>query len=213
MPLRIDYGDLVFLVFVLAIGILALVRGLQIRWATVPVFVVSYRGWSSPALAMPYGAVYMFTLAIGTFRDDLPTWLFEVVGFVMMLSLLILLLGFFVWFPWFLLPGWYRRARKAGVPRHDPYAMARFKRLSRAEQRWAVWADLFDGLEGEVCVGVRESLSVPRSPVGGAAVGLVVGLGVGSSIPVEVEGKSLGVADAGERFWTGGKDLWKKVFG
>ena len=142
MILQLDYGDAVFLLFTLTIGILGLVRGLQIRWAATPSFVVEYQGWSSPALSLPYGAVYMFTLAIGTFREDLPLWLFQAVGVVMMLSLSITLLGFFVWFPRCLLPGWYRRARKAGVPRHDPYAMARFKRLAKAEQRGAKWPNI-----------------------------------------------------------------------
>ena len=211
MPLDVVIASLA----VIAVGLLGIVQGVRSQVGKVPVFVLTYRGWSSQLLALPFGGVFVVCLGLAMMRDVLPPWLGPALAIVWMLSGAIFLLGFFVWFPWFLLPGWYRRARKAGVPRHDPYAMARFKRLSRAEQREVAWADLFDGSEGEVCVGVRESLSVPRSPVGGAAVGLVVGLGVGTSIPVEVEGKSLGahVADAGERFWTGGKDLWKKAFG
>ncbi|RRD46913.1 hypothetical protein, partial [Arachnia propionica] len=56
---------------------------------------------------------------------------------VWILSGIIMLLGFFIWFPRFLLPPWYRRALKAGIPRHDPYAMGAFKALPVEKQKAA----------------------------------------------------------------------------
>ncbi|WP_148098937.1 hypothetical protein, partial [Arachnia propionica] len=50
---------------------------------------------------------------------------------------IIMLLGFIIWFPRFLLPPWYRRALKAGIPRHDPYAMGAFKALPVEKQKAA----------------------------------------------------------------------------
>ncbi|RRD05509.1 hypothetical protein EII34_07200 [Arachnia propionica] len=44
------------------------------------------------------------------------------------------MLSVFIWFPRFLLPRWYPRAVKAGVPRHDPLLMGAFKALPRTEQ-------------------------------------------------------------------------------
>ncbi|RRD46566.1 hypothetical protein EII35_15495, partial [Arachnia propionica] len=49
--------------------------------------------------------------------------------------ILIFFLGYLIWFPRLLLPPWYRRAVKAGVPRHDPLAMGAFKALPISEQR------------------------------------------------------------------------------
>ncbi len=120
-------------------GSLMIARGLQIRFARIPHFVVAYRGWSNPALSVPLGGLYFIALGIAMFREDLPSWAEKPVMLLYAFSFLTSLLGFFIWFPPCLLPGWYRRARKAGVPRHDPYAMARFKRLSKAEQRKAKW--------------------------------------------------------------------------
>ncbi|RRD48638.1 hypothetical protein [Arachnia propionica] len=48
------------------------------------------------------------------------------------------MLSVFIWFPRLLLPRWYRRAVKAGVPRHDPMAMGAFKALPISEQRQLV---------------------------------------------------------------------------
>ena len=47
------------------------------------------------------------------------------------------MLGFLIWFPRFLLPRWYRRAVKAGIPRNDPNAMGAFKALPLEQQREA----------------------------------------------------------------------------
>ncbi|MDO5067092.1 MAG: hypothetical protein Q4D96_07430 [Propionibacteriaceae bacterium] len=57
---------------------------------------------------------------------------------IWLFSGIITLLGAIIWFPRFLLPPWYRRALKAGVPRHDPYAMGAFKALSLEKQKAAV---------------------------------------------------------------------------
>ena len=44
---------------------------------------------------------------------------------------------FFLLVPRFLLPRWYRRAVKAGVPLNDPNAMGAFKALPLEQQREA----------------------------------------------------------------------------
>ncbi len=103
---------------------------------------LTYRGWSSQQLALPFGGLFVICLGFAMIREVLPHWAGPLLALVWMPSGAIFLLGFLIWFPRCLLPGWYRRARKAGVPRHDPYAMARFKRLSKAEQRKAKWPNI-----------------------------------------------------------------------
>ena len=60
-----------------------------------------------------------------------------VIGLTWLFCGLTSLLGLFFWFPRFLLPRWYRRAVKAGVPRNDPNAMGAFKALPLEQQREA----------------------------------------------------------------------------
>ncbi len=125
-----------------ALGIFGFIRGLQIRFARIPYFVTGYHGWSSPLLSLPFGGIFVFGLGIQSFDALLPLWILELNVVIALPSFLVFMLGMIIWFPPFLLPGWYRRARKAGVPRHDPYAMARFKRLTKAEQRKAKWPNI-----------------------------------------------------------------------
>ena len=61
----------------------------------------------------------------------------NLVALVWLPCITISLLGIFFWFPRFLLPRWYRRAVKAGVPRNDPKAMGAFKALPLEQQREA----------------------------------------------------------------------------
>ncbi|MDO5083208.1 MAG: hypothetical protein Q4D89_07390 [Arachnia propionica] len=64
----------------------------------------------------------------------LPLPLLQVFALAVIASFLTFFLGFFIWFPRFLLPRWYPRAVKAGVPRNDPFLMGAFKALPRTEQ-------------------------------------------------------------------------------
>ncbi len=129
---------------VTAFGLLALARGIQLTRAKIPYFVEDYRGWSCPTLTLPYGGAFLTCIGVGILHEIYPVWFLETISLVWFFSGTTTLLGMFVWFPWFLLPGWYRRARKAGVPRHDPHAMARFKRLTKAQQRTTTWPNLPD---------------------------------------------------------------------
>ena len=113
----------------------ALWPGVRIRREPIPRFVLYYRGWSSIALAMPYGGVFLITLGLGPLLPYLPLALGLLIWFVWVFSGVIFLVGIFIWFPWFLTPKWYRRARKAGVPLHDPAAMGEFKALPVDEQK------------------------------------------------------------------------------
>ena len=56
------------------------------------------------------------------------------IGLVLLLTGAIALLGTFIWFPRFLLPAWYRRATRTGVPRNDRHLMGWFKELSEDDQ-------------------------------------------------------------------------------
>ena len=112
MPIYISIGLVLF-------GLFALWQGVRIRREPIPRFVLYYRGWSSIALTMPYGGVFLITLGLGPLLPYLPLALGLLIWFVWVFSGVIFLVGIFIWFPWFLTPKWYRRARKAGVPRHD----------------------------------------------------------------------------------------------
>ena len=122
------------------IGLLGLRQGWVAYTEPTPRFVLHYTGWSCLPLAMPYGGAALLVMALAGLRNALsmpelvigllaPAWLFGGLTF---------LLGFFFWFPPFLLPPWYRRARKADIPRNDPHAMGAFKALSVEQQRAAV---------------------------------------------------------------------------
>ena len=128
MPIYISIGLELF-------GLFALWQGVRIRREPIPRFVLYYRGWSSIALAMPYGGVFLITLGLGPLLPYLPLALGLLIWFVWVFSGVIFLVGIFIWFPWFLTPKWYRRARKAGVPLHDPAAMGEFKALPVDEQK------------------------------------------------------------------------------
>ncbi|WP_221620340.1 hypothetical protein, partial [Arachnia propionica] len=67
----------------------------------------------------------------------IPDLILGVFGLTCIFCMVTFLLGFFFWFPPFLLPPWYHRARRAGIDRHDPDAMGAFKALPLEEQRQA----------------------------------------------------------------------------
>ncbi len=142
--LSIEPGAAFTGIALLALGTFSIIRGIQLRMAKIPWFVEDYRGWSCPALALPFGGLFLLSLGIYAFEEYLPLWFAMPFSLVAIGTFFVFMLGMFVWFPWFLLPGWYRRARKAGVPRHDPHAMARFKRLTKAQQRTTTWPNLPD---------------------------------------------------------------------
>jgi len=104
-------GDFYTRIGMIIVGGLIFLQGVRIRCSNPPKFVANYRGWSSPELALPFGGVFVFTLRVGAFRPPVPPLLglfFMLFGF---LSGVIFLVGIFIWFPWFLTPKWYRRAR------------------------------------------------------------------------------------------------------
>ncbi|MDO5067094.1 MAG: hypothetical protein Q4D96_07440 [Propionibacteriaceae bacterium] len=130
---------------VVAVGIVFFCLGLlhcRLAWKVytepVPRFVTTYNGWASLSLTMPYFAGFSLSMGVGAFKPLLPGIVMTVVALVWLPSIVISLLGAIVWFPRFLLPPWYRRALKAGVPRHDPYAMGAFKALPVEKQKAAV---------------------------------------------------------------------------
>lgn len=121
----------------MAVGLVSLRQGWKVYTEPVPRFVTRYRGWSCPLLVLPYSGTWFLCLAMGTWAPVVPLTLMRVVSIVWILSGIIMLLGFFIWFPRFLLPPWYRRALKADIPRHDPYAMGAFKALPVEKQKAA----------------------------------------------------------------------------
>ena len=102
-----------------------------------PRFVIDYHGWSSTTLSLPYIAGFFLSMGVGAFKPVLPGVVMNLVALVWLPCITISLLGIFFWFPRFLLPRWYRRAVKAGVPRNDPNAMGAFKALPLEQQHEA----------------------------------------------------------------------------
>ena len=127
-------------IVLLALGLLCLWQGWVAYTEPIPRFVLHYTGWSCPPLAMPYGGAALLVMALAGLRNALsmPEVVIGLLAPAWLLGGLTFLLGFFFWFPPFLLPPWYRRARKADIPRNDPHAMGAFKALPVEQQRAAV---------------------------------------------------------------------------
>ena len=130
-------GDIFTAIFLLVIGVLCLWQGWVAYTEPVPRFVINYHGWTCPPLAMFYGGVAMLLMSLGALKPPLSRIPGGVIGLIWAFCILSFLIGFFFWFPRFLLPRWYRRAVKAGVPRNDPNAMGAFKALPLEQQREA----------------------------------------------------------------------------
>ena len=130
-------GDIFTAIFLLIIGVLCLWQGWVAYTEPVPRFVINYHGWSCPPLAMLYGGVAMLLMSLGALKPPLSRIPGGVIGLIWAFCILSFLIGFFFWFPRFLLPRWYRRAVKAGVPRNDPNSMGAFKALPLEQQREA----------------------------------------------------------------------------
>ena len=100
----------------------------------IPNFTAQYTNGPCPALALLYNGIFALCMATGTLHSLLPQKLGGILGLIALPCALIFVSGYFIWFPRFLLPRWYPRAVKAGVPRHDPLLMGAFKALPRNEQ-------------------------------------------------------------------------------
>ena len=101
------------------------------RNARIPDFVTTYKGRASGILALPYTGICLICLGVA---DSLPVWAKGLIGLIFFPTGAIALLGMLFWFPRFLLPAWYRRAIKAGIPRNDRHLMGWFKELSEDGQ-------------------------------------------------------------------------------
>ena len=130
-------GELFAAIVLILIGSLSLRQGWVAYTEPIPRFVINYRGWTCPPLAMFHGGVAMLLMSVPAFKLPLPKIVAGVIGLIWAFCILSFLIGFFFWFPRFLLPRWYRRAVKAGVPRNDPNAMGAFKALPLEQQREA----------------------------------------------------------------------------
>ena len=121
----------------LLLGLLGTRQSWIVYTESTPRFVIDYHGWSSTTLSLPYIAGFFLSMGVGAFKPVLPGVVMNLVALVWLPCITISLLGIFFWFPRFLLPRWYRRAVKAGVPRNDPNAMGAFKALPVEQQREA----------------------------------------------------------------------------
>ena len=119
------------------LGLLGIRQSRIVYTEPIPRFVIDYHGWSSTILSLPYIAGFFLSMGVGAFKPVLPGVVMNLVALVWLPCITISLLGIFFWFPRFLLPRWYRRAVKAGVPRNDPNAMGAFKALPLEQQREA----------------------------------------------------------------------------
>ena len=130
-------GEILAAIVLILIGLLCLWQGWVAYTEPIPRFVINYRGWTCPPLAMFHGGVAMLLMSVPAFKLPLPKIVAGVIGLTCLFCGLTSLLGLFFWFPRFLLPRWYRRAIKAGVPHNDPNAMGAFKALPLEQQREA----------------------------------------------------------------------------
>ena len=132
VPAEITVAIVAFL-----LGLIGIRQGWVAYTEAIPRFVINYHGGTCPSLAMFYGSVSMLLMPLPAFKPPLHPLIAGVVGWTWVFCGLTFLIGFFFWFPRFLLPRWYRRAVKAGVPRNDPNAMGAFKALPLEQQREA----------------------------------------------------------------------------
>ncbi|VEJ57344.1 hypothetical protein [Arachnia propionica] len=116
------------------LGLLAVWGGMRIRNARIPNFVTTYTGRASGALTLPFTGICLLCAGVAGVGYSLPSWVKGLIGLVLLFTGAIALLGTFIWFPRFLLPAWYRRATKTGVPRNDRHLMGWFKELSEDDQ-------------------------------------------------------------------------------
>ncbi|MDO5065951.1 MAG: hypothetical protein Q4D96_01560 [Propionibacteriaceae bacterium] len=138
-------GEHIGLIIGLAlIGLLGLWQGWMAYTEPTPRFVLHYTGWSCPPLAILYGGLGMLSIGVAVpitklkeVQATIPEAILGVFGVTSLFCIATFLLGFFFWFPPFLIPRWYWRARKAGIPRHDPQAMGEFKALPLEQQKTA----------------------------------------------------------------------------
>ena len=143
VPLESLTGELTVLFIALTlIGLLGLRQGWVAYTEPTPHFVLHYTGWTCPPLAMLYGGIAMLIMGVlgpvtklEELQAAIPDLILGVLGLTWVFCGVTFLLGLFFWFPPFLLPPWYRRARKAGVPRNDPQAMGAFKALPVEQQK------------------------------------------------------------------------------
>ena len=119
------------------LGLLGIRQSRIVYTEPIPRFVIDYHGWSSTILSLPYIAGFFLSMGFGAFKPVLPGVVMNLVALVWLPCITISLLGIFFWFPRFLLPRWYRRAVKAGIPHNDPNAMGAFKALPLEQQREA----------------------------------------------------------------------------
>ena len=131
-------------IFLIVIGLICLRVGWVAYTEPTPRFVLHYTGWTCPPLAMLYGGIAMLIMGsaglitkINELEAAIPKVFLGIIGATWVFCGITFLLGLFFWFPPFLLPPWYRRARKAGVPRNDPHAMGAFKELTVEQQKTA----------------------------------------------------------------------------
>lgn len=117
------------------LGFLAIWGGMRIRNARIPNFVTTYTGRASGSLTLPFTGICLLCAGVAGVGYSLPSWVKGLIGLVLLFTGAIALLGTFIWFPRFLLPAWYRRATKAGVPRNDRHLMGCFKELSEDDQK------------------------------------------------------------------------------
>ena len=116
------------------LGLLAVWGWVRIRNARIPDFVTTYTGRASGALALPFTGTCLLCLGIAGVGDSFPSWVKGLIGLVFLPTAALALLGTLIWFPRFLLPAWYRRATRTGVPRNDRHLMGWFKELSEDDQ-------------------------------------------------------------------------------
>ncbi len=135
-------GELFAAIMLILIGSLSLRQGWVAYTEPIPRFVMNYRGWTCPPLAMLYGGIAMLLIGLlapvtelKELEAAIPDLILGVLGLTWVFCGVTFLLGLFFWFPPFLLPPWYRRARKAGIPRNDPHAMGAFKALPVEQQK------------------------------------------------------------------------------
>lgn len=116
-------------------GCVGLVAAVRLRRQHPPHWVSAYRGRGSAGLGLIFGAAWLITGIAPTLDGIVPASVIVWLTRLNIACVLAFAVTSWFWYPRRLCPGWYRRARAAGVDVTSPAAVESFRQLPVPEQR------------------------------------------------------------------------------
>jgi len=92
-------GNILTAVFLFLPGVLGFWQGWIAYTETTPHFVIDYRGWTCPPLALFYGGAAMLLMSLGALKPPLSRITGGIIGLSWLFCGLTFLIGYFIWSP------------------------------------------------------------------------------------------------------------------